>query len=65
MANPTVTVEIPAGTHCTGVKLCIFARYTKKWNGYNCTVYNRILKGGNDPKKCAQCKLHCNAQKEA
>lgn len=58
-----VTVEIPEGSHCIqGVKPCIFARYTKKWNAYNCTIYHKILKGGQSPRKCSECIEYCGRE---
>lgn len=55
-------VEIPAGETCisTDGKRCVMARYTKKWNAYNCAVHNKILKGGNHPRKCRECVSYCN-----
>ena len=56
-----VEVEIPAGDTCMrdNGKPCIMARFTKKWNAYNCTVYSKILKGGDIPRKCDECKRYC------
>ena len=59
------TVEIPDGDYCmNGTKPCIFARYTKKWQGYNCQIHNRILKGQEHPKKCYECQARCGQQEE-
>lgn len=54
----TVTVTLPEGDYCmrSAGKFCIFARYTKKWNAYNCKLHNKILKGGKIPRKCAECR---------
>lgn len=54
----TVTVTLPDGDYCMRHvgKPCFFARYTKKWGAYNCIVHNKILKGGNRPRKCRECK---------
>lgn len=59
-----VEVEIPAGETCMygSGKPCIMARYTKKWNAYNCKMYNRILKGEQNPTKCKQCVEYCKAK---
>ena len=56
-----VEIEIPAGDTCLHEvrKPCIMARYTKKWNAYNCKLHNRILKGGEIPRKCNDCKRYC------
>lgn len=61
-----VEVEIPAGTMCQGEdgKMCVMARYTKKWDAYNCKMYNRILKGEQKPRKCQQCIEYCEGKKE-
>ncbi len=57
---PTVTVNIPEGQLCAeGMKRCIFARYTKKWNAYNCTIHHKVLKGGQQPRKCRECEDYC------
>lgn len=53
-----VTVEIPDGDFCLGEesgKLCVFARYTKKWGAYNCARHHRLLKGEKFPRKCQSC----------
>lgn len=61
----TKTVTIPDGPNCIkSGKPCIFARYTKKWNAYNCAIYHRILKGGQTPVKCDLCVTYCESQKE-
>ncbi len=61
-----VTVEIPEGDFCmNGTKPCIFARYAKKMCGYNCQIHHKILKGGETPRKCDECKERCKAQAEA
>ena len=59
-----VEVEIPEGERCMyeDGKPCIMARFTKKWTAYNCRIYNRILKGGQDPRKCGQCIEYCAAR---
>ena len=56
-----IEVEIPAGETCMLEmrKPCIMARFTKKWNGYNCKLYNRILKGEQTPRKCKACLEYC------
>ena len=56
-----VEVEIPAGETCLYEmkKPCIMARYTKKWNAYNCKLHNRILKGEQIPRKCKACLEYC------
>lgn len=60
-----VTVNIPEGDSCmVGTKPCIFARYTKRMCGYNCQIHNKILKGGESPRKCDECKERCRAQAE-
>ena len=61
-----VEVEIPEGDICFYVmkKPCIMARYTKKWNAYNCKLYNRILKGGQIPRKCRACLEYCGEATE-
>lgn len=57
----TVTVEIPSDELCKYTtperfgKPCIFARYTKKWDAYNCALHHCILKGNQQPRKCARC----------
>ena len=56
-----VEVSIPDGDTCmyqTG-KPCVMARYTKKWDGYNCRLYNRMLKGEQTPRKCKACLKYC------
>jgi len=60
-----VTVGIPKGEQCvyTAAKPCIFARYTRKWNAYNCTIYHRILKGGQCPRKCPECIEYCGRER--
>ena len=57
----TVTVTLPEGDYCmrSAGKFCIFARYTKKWNAYNCKLHNRILKGEQIPRKCKACLEYC------
>lgn len=61
----TVTVTLPDGDYCMRHvgKPCFFARYTKKWNAYNCSIYNKILKGGNIPRKCRECKEAASYEK--
>lgn len=59
MDKPTVTVSIPAGDYCIEGKPCIFARYTRKWNAYNCAIHGQLLKGGQTPRKCQDCRNHC------
>lgn len=56
-----VEIEIPAGETCLYEmkKPCIMARYTKKWNAYNCKLHNRILKGEQIPRKCKACLKYC------
>lgn len=56
--SQTITITLPDGDYCMRDigKPCIFARYTRKWDAYNCAVYNRILKGGKAPRKCRECK---------
>lgn len=55
-----VTVSIPDGAICrSGAKPCIFARYTRKWDAYNCMIHHKILKGGQTPRKCAECLEYC------
>lgn len=52
-----ITVELPKGKYCRieGVKTCWFARYVKRYGAYNCAYYNKLLKGGETPKKCREC----------
>lgn len=60
-----VTVEIPEGEHCReAVKPCVFAKYTRKFNAYNCSLHNKLLKGGQDPKKCEECRRLNAAEEE-
>lgn len=60
-----VTVPIPEGSECRkDNRLCIFARYTRKWNAYNCTIYHKILKGEQEPKKCRECIEYCLGKAE-
>lgn len=60
-----VTVPIPEGSECRkDNRLCIFARYTKKWNAYNCAIHHKILKGEQRPKKCLECLAYCAQQEE-
>lgn len=60
-----VTVGIPEGCHCIqGLKPCIFARYTKKWNAFNCTLHHKILKGEQAPRKCKECLNYCKQKGE-
>lgn len=60
-----VEVDIPAGQTCMyeTAKPCIMARYTKKWNAYNCRLHNRILKGEQTPRKCKACLEYCEGEK--
>lgn len=55
-----VEIKIPDGETCMTDKLkpCKLAAYTKKWDAYNCKLYNRILKGGKTPRKCQECIEH-------
>lgn len=68
--NATVTVEIPSeelclyGTPDRFGKPCLLAKYTKKWDAYSCALYNCILKGNQQPRKCRQCAQRCT-KKEA
>lgn len=52
-----VEITIPDGESCMteNMKPCKLARYTKKWDAYNCQLHNRILKGGKLPRKCKEC----------
>ena len=60
-----VTVPIPEGLGCRqDNRLCIFARYTKKWQAYNCTIHHKILKGQQEPRKCQECLDYCEQQTE-
>ena len=54
----TIAIKLPSGDYCMRDvgKPCIFARYTKKWGAYSCIVHNKILKGGNRPRKCRECR---------
>lgn len=54
----TIAITLPSGDYCMRDvgKPCIFARYTKKWGAYSCIVHNKILKGGNRPRKCRECR---------
>lgn len=63
--SQTVTVTLPDGDYCMRHvgKPCFFARYTKKWNAYNCAIYNKMLKGGNIPRKCRECKEAASYEK--
>lgn len=63
----TVTVEIPCGNTCmrANLKPCIFARYTKKWNAYNCAIYHKLLRGEKLPRKCSECMAYCRKKEEA
>lgn len=65
--NPTVTVEIPRGATCLrdNLKPCIFARYSKKWNAYNCAIHHKLLKGYKLPHKCAECMDYCKRKEES
>ncbi len=56
-----VEVVIPADKYCLYElgKPCVMARYTKKWGAYNCRLYNRILKGEKQPRKCRKCLEYC------
>lgn len=65
MSN-SVTVAIPDGEHCMmDIKTpCIFARYTKKWNAYNCALHHQLLKGGQRPQKCLECRNRCKSNQE-
>lgn len=59
--NVSVTVTIPDGDSCMILpkKPCIFARYAKRMNGYNCQLYAKILLGGERPNKCNECLIYC------
>lgn len=56
-----IEIEIPEGSTCIGEnrKPCIMARYTKKWNAYNCAIYHKLLKGSGRPVKCSECSRYC------
>ena len=64
MDRPTVTVTLPVGDLCNDGKLCIFARFTRKWNAYNCALHHQILKGGQLPSKCKKCREYCAGQEK-
>lgn len=57
-----VRVKIPEGESCMELpkKPCIFARYTRRMNGYNCQIHNKVLRGGEAPRKCAECIAYCS-----
>lgn len=63
---PTIQIEIPTGDHCMfePKRTCKLAVWNKYWHAYNCRGYNLILKGGDTPKKCRECK-ECEAPHDA
>lgn len=46
--SQVIAIVLPDGEYCMrdARKPCVFARYTKKWDAYNCIIHNKILKGG-------------------
>lgn len=61
-----VMIEIPDGEYClyAAKKACVMARFMPRYKAYNCRVYNRLLKGGDAPEKCAQCLEYCKRDEE-
>lgn len=58
--SQVITIVLPDGEYCMrdARKPCVFARYTKKWDAYNCIIHNKILKGGKIPRKCMECQIN-------
>ena len=54
-----VEIEIPDGKTCTyesSGKPCMLAKYSRKWEAYNCALHHRLLRGGQRaPIKCREC----------
>lgn len=56
MPEILVTVKIPGGDVCRDDRKCIFSKYSKAHSAYNCALYGRLLKGGENPRKCRDCR---------
>lgn len=51
------TVEIPGGEGCyMNMKPCILAAYSKRYGCYSCKLFSKLLKGGDSPEKCEECR---------
>ena len=59
MADIMVTVRIPDGDSCREERMCVFAKYSARHNGYNCALYGRLLTGAEVPIKCLPCARYC------
>ena len=61
-----IRTKIPDGRSCMELpkKPCIFARYVRRMNGYNCLIHNKVLKGGEQPRKCEECLKYCKAYEQ-
>lgn len=59
MGEIMVTVSIPGGEYCRDERRCIFTKYSRHHSGYNCALYGKLLRGGDNPRKCAACLEYC------